>query len=128
MEITWRKHGKMIKKTQETQRKNIENEIMGKKHKKIWKTHLKKVVEPPDPHSRTFIPGFRTEHISSTPPLSSITVLKTKSITVLKTKSITVLKPKSITVLKVNCGFAQIISYQNFVFLPSNNRIRMIRE
>ena len=42
------------------------------------KTHLKKVVDPPEPYSRTFIPGFRTEHINSTPPLSSITVLDFK--------------------------------------------------
>ena len=40
--------------------------------------HLKKVVEPPEPYSRTSISGFRIEHINSTPPLSNITVLKAK--------------------------------------------------
>ena len=38
--------------------------------------HLKKVVEPPEPYSRTSMSGFRIEHINSTPPLSNITVLK----------------------------------------------------
>ena len=52
-------------------------EIRGDQHENR-KTHLKKVVDPPEPYSRTFIPGFRTEHINSTPPLSSITVLDFK--------------------------------------------------
>ena len=41
-------------------------------------SHLKKVVEPPEPYSRTSMSGFRIEHINSTPPLSNITVLRAK--------------------------------------------------
>ena len=43
-------------------------------------THLKKVVEPPEPYSRTSMSGFSIEHINSTPPLSNITVLKAKEL------------------------------------------------
>ena len=41
-------------------------------------SHRKKVVEPPEPYSRTFMSGFRIEHINSTPPPSNITVLKAR--------------------------------------------------
>ena len=42
----------------------------------IGRDHLKKVVEPPEPYSSTSMSGLKVEHISSTPHLSSITVLR----------------------------------------------------
>ena len=45
------------------------------KTKTCFWNYLKKVVDPPEPYSSTSMSGFRTEHINSTPHLSSITVL-----------------------------------------------------